>query len=557
MRTLKRHQVGALPLLHAIAQRSGLREVIERYVPTHGNDQIPVVDTLLLLGFNLSIGKQPLYELPAWVDAIDLGAIGYADYDPHKFNDDRFGRALDRLYAADRASLMTELVSRCVTAFDLDLARIHNDSTTIKAFGAYPGKTRSGVELKRGNSKDHRPDLKQLVFSLSLCADGAVPVHHKVYPGNRTDDTTHIETWNTLRKITPSPDFLYVADCKLCTDEQLAYITKHGGRAITIMPETWAEVAEFKSTLRSTRKTKKEIWRRPKPDQEEQNEYFCVFVGEYFTRKRGYRIHWIHSSEKRLRDRSARDTRLVKTETALMELNARLNTRNLKQRPAIETAVSDILDKFQTGPLLDIRIGDSREHERIQIGKGRPGKHTRYRLHTRHIHTLTWSRNLKALKLEARTDGLFPLLCTDPTLSAKQVLLAYKYQPRLEKRFCQFKSIHNAAPLLFKKVSRIEANCFVFFIALIIQALIEREVRLHMHRDAINALPIYPEQRDADRPTTNKIIDLFEPLSTYSIIENNKIVEAFKDKLSDTQKTILKYLNIREPGFWASNRKNN
>jgi len=431
VRTLKRHQVGALPLLHAIAQRSGLREVIERYVPTHGNDQIPVVDTLLLLGFNLSIGKQPLYELPAWVDAIDLGAIGYADYDPHKFNDDRFGRALDRLYAADRASLMTELVSRCVTAFDLDLSRIHNDSTTIRAFGTYPGKTRSGVELKRGHSKDHRPDLKQLVFSLSLCADGAVPVHHKVYPGNRTDDTTHIETWNTLRKITPGPDFLYVADCKLCTDEQLAYITKHGGRAITIIPETWAEVAEFKSTLRSTRKTKKEIWRRPKPNQEEQSEYFSVFTGEYFTRKRGYRIHWIHSSEKRRRDRSAREARLVKTETALMELNARLNTRNLKQRPAIENAVSELLDKLQTRAVLDIRIGDSREHERIQIGKGRPGKHTRYRLLSRHIHTLAWSRNLKALQLEARTDGLFPLLCTDPTLSAKQGLLAYKYQPRL------------------------------------------------------------------------------------------------------------------------------
>ncbi|MEA3292778.1 MAG: hypothetical protein U9Q71_10825, partial [Pseudomonadota bacterium] len=45
--------------------------------------------------------------------------------------------------------------------------------------------------------------------------------HHKVYSGNRTDDTTHIETWNTLRKITPSADFLYVADCKLCTDVQL------------------------------------------------------------------------------------------------------------------------------------------------------------------------------------------------------------------------------------------------------------------------------------------------------------------------------------------------
>ena len=135
------------------------------------------------------------------------------------------------------------------------------------------------------------------------------------------------------------------------------------------------------------------------------------------------------------------------------------------------------------------------------------------------------------------------------------MLQAYKYQPRLEKRFSQFKSIHHGAPLLFKKVSRIEANCFVFFIALIIQALIEREVRMQMHRNGINALPIYPEQRDAERPTTNKISDVFEPVATYSIIDKDTVVEAFQDKLSDTQKTILKYINIREPGFWVSTRK--
>jgi transposase len=98
----------------------------------------------------------------------------------------------------------------------------------------YLGRTRTGAELKKEHSRNHRPDLKQLVFSLSVCADGGVPVHHKVYPGNRTDDTPHIETWKTIRKITSQPDFLYVADSKLCTDEQLSYIVTQGGRAITL-----------------------------------------------------------------------------------------------------------------------------------------------------------------------------------------------------------------------------------------------------------------------------------------------------------------------------------
>ena len=551
-RTLKRHQVGALPLLHAIVRRMQLRTVLERYVPSHGNDQIPVVDILILLGYNLTIGKEPLYELPAWVASIDRRPIGFAGYAPEKFNDDRFGRALDRLYEADRASLMTDLVTGVVRAFDLDLGRIHNDSTTIKAYGKYPGKSRSGIELKRGKSKDHRPDLKQLVFSLSLSADGAVPVHHKVYCGNRTDDTTHIETWTWVRKITPGPDFLYVADCKLCTDEQLSYVVGNGGRAITIMPESWSEVAEFKSVLRTTRKAKQEIWRRPKPGHAGKTEYFSVFVGDYLTHKRGYRIHWIYCSEKRLRDRQNREAFLAKAEQALLALNTRLNTRNLKQKEAIGAAVSAILDQYQVGGFLQFQIGTSHVEDRVQVGQGRPGRSTRYQNLIRPIFNLTWTRNLQALRAEARVDGLFPLLSTDTNLSAKEVLQAYKYQPRLEKRFSQFKSIHNAAPLLFKNVSRVEANLLVFFIALIIQALIERAVRTKMGDDGLSGLLIYPEEREANRPTTNKIIDVFDPVSTYSISENGHVVEEFRDELTDTQKLILEYLDIPESDYWSA-----
>jgi transposase len=119
--------------------------------------------------------------------------LGYQSLAPERFTDDRFARALDRLYQTDRASLMTELVVNFCRAFELDLSRIHNDSTTVKACGAYPSKTASGFELKQGHSKDHRPDLKQLLFSLSVSADGAVPVHHKAYPGNRTDDKTALK----------------------------------------------------------------------------------------------------------------------------------------------------------------------------------------------------------------------------------------------------------------------------------------------------------------------------------------------------------------------------
>jgi len=398
-------------------------------------------------------------------------------------------------------------------------------------------------------------DLKQLLFTLSVCADGAVAVHHKVYAGNRTDDTTPIETWNAVRKITPQADFLYVADSKLCTDEQLSYIVREGGRAITIVPETWAEVAEFKSSVRSTRKAKKEIWRRRKPQHEESSEYFSVFEGQYFTRKRGYRLHWIYSSEKRQRDRLSRESRLAKAERALMELNARLNPRNLKEKEAIEAAATAIVAKFQVAEFLDRRISASQEREQVQIGKGRPGKHTEYKKHTRVLFTLTWTRKTQALKEEAKTDGIFPLLSTDTKLSAKEVLQAYKYQPRLEKRFTQFKRIHHAAPLLFKNITRVEANLFLFFIALVIQSLIEREVRLKMQANGVQSLDVYPEERAARRPTTSKMLYVFETLSTYQILEGTKVVETYKDELTDTQKTILQFLEMTESQYWKPIRK--
>ena len=117
----------------------------------------------------------------------------------------------------------------------------------------------------------------------------------------------------------------------------------------------------------------------------------------------------------------------------------------------------------------------STRYKRPTLGrsaKGRPGKHTKYTTTQTTIYTLSWSRDRQALERERRVDGIFPLLSTDASLSAKEALVAYKFQPRLEKRFQQLKSVHQVAPTLCKKVERVEALMFLYFVALIIQALI-------------------------------------------------------------------------------------
>ena len=58
----------------------------------------------------------------------------------------------------------------------------------------------------------------------------------RVCDGNTADSATHIESWDGLRALVGRPDFLYVADCKLATSEQMDHINANGGRPLEAMP---------------------------------------------------------------------------------------------------------------------------------------------------------------------------------------------------------------------------------------------------------------------------------------------------------------------------------
>lgn len=543
-----KHRVGEIPILESIVEKLNLREILNEFLPQTSREQIAPVDALLLIIYNLVIGKAPLYSLDEWVHSLELRCMGYEKYRDVHFFDDRFGRALDRLYEIDRASLMTRIVLEVIKTFKIDLKQIHNDSTSVKAFGKYPGITSTGFELRKGVSKDSRPDLKQLIYSLSISADGAVPVHYKIYPGNRNDDTTHIETWNTLCEITSSPSFLYVADCKLCTDRQLIHIFENGGRALTPIPENWKEVKLFKESLRDTRKGKREIWRRKKEDGSV--EYFSVYDEEQTLTKQGFKIHWIHSSERQKEDFNSREACLKKAENELQEVCSRLNKRKFISEKVISEECEKILEKRKVQRIIKIIIGQTTQKHILKQGKGRPRKDGTYQTIEKKIFTLSWAIDKEALNIEEKIDGVFPLLSTDLNLSAKEAIMAYKYQPRLEKRFTHLKSIHNIAPLLFKKLERIEANMFLFFVALMIQAIIEREIRYKMKEKTIQSLQVYPENRDAFHPTTSKVFNIFESIYTYEVTHKHDIVEQYRDELNDTQKLILRLLSVSEEAYW-------
>ena len=58
-------------------------------------------------------------------------------------------------------------------------------------------------------------------------------------------------SWELLCQIAGRRDFLYVADCKLATTENMAHIHQHQGRFLTVLPRTRSEDGAFRDLLGS------------------------------------------------------------------------------------------------------------------------------------------------------------------------------------------------------------------------------------------------------------------------------------------------------------------
>ena len=92
---------------------------------------------------------------------------------------------------------------------------------------------------------------------------------------------------------------------------------------------------------------------------------------------------------------------------------------------------------------------------------------------------------------------------------------------------------------------------FAFFIALMIQALIERQVRNQMADRKIPAIALYPEDRDASHPTTAKIMGILADVSTYTLSSSSKEVTEYRDDLTAVQQMNLDFLGIPQTVYWT------
>jgi len=551
-RTLNSRKVGALPVLDRFLRRLRIGATLGDRLPREDRRwRVSNTAALLLLARNLLLSREPLYGVGEWAARHEPSLLGLSQSQLAALNDDRVGRALDRLFDADVPTLVLDIAARAVREFDVDLDELHNDSTTVTFHGDYDsaaqertlrGQLRTAITW--GHNKDHRPDLKQLLYILTVTGDGAVPVQFRVQSGNTTDDCSHRETWDFLRKLTGRADFLYVADCKLATVENMAYIHKNSGRFVTVLPRTRAEDAAFRATVQAGAV----VWRSIHDKRDDQDNIIDAFsIAEpSMQTAEGYRLVWYHSTLKAQCDAASRLKRLERAVTRLDELRRKLaSTRTrYRDRAHVSEAVEAIVRECEVEGWLTVEVKETTRETYRQERRGRPGENTRYTKQERTRFEIAHRVALERLDEEARCDGVFPLVSNDAAMTERDLLLAYKLQPAIERRFEQLKTDFVVAPVYLKEASRIQALLCVYFVVLLVEALLEREVRRAMERSGDEDLPLYPESRPCRRPTARKLIDLFEDIQRHTLTSPVDPPVVFTTELTRLQRKVLRLLGM-------------
>jgi transposase len=555
--TLQSERLGPLPLINHFIERIGLEDVLDRHIPSDARCAVPHARALGVLLRSIIVEREPIYRQQETVHGFASGMFGIRAEEVAHLGDDRLGRALDRLFDADRAALLTEVALAVAERFGVRFDECHNDSTSISFCGSYRGASgrqirgRTAPVITYGHSKDHRPDLKQLLFILTMTADGNIPVAFRCTDGNASDSRTHIETWNTLRAVAGRSDFLYVADSKLCSRENMDYIDRAGGRFVTVMPRNRLEDAEFRQWIQTSTPDWTCVWDRPNPRHSDGPRDRWYVYRAPLPSAEAWPVVWVWSPLLTLRQEARRRRNIAAAIEALQLLRARLAGAKTRLRGAaeIDLQLKMILEKHHVGRYLKVRRIVREEHHYKQTQRGRPGPDTAYRKITKRSFDIEWATDDEAIAYDHKSDGMYPLMTNDRSLSPAQVLQAHKGQPMIEKRFEQVKTVHEIAPVFLKDEGRIEALFTLYFLALLVQALIERELRLAMKRENIDELPLYPEQRQCKRPTTEQILRLFSLAERHKLIEGAHTVQVFDVPLTDLQRQVLALLGVSEHAF--------
>jgi transposase len=426
----------------------------DRTVSTHGQRVVAMI--LNGLGFCNS----PLYMTSEFFRNKPVDVLIGKGLKAEHFNDDALGRCMDDIHKIGTTRVFCQIAFSLVQELKLLGPTLHLDSTSLALFGEYDSDDRQDApKPMHGHSKDHRPDLKQVVVSLISTGPAGVPLWYESHDGNSSDKTSFHETIKEFDSFTQalrdSESFLWVADSALYTQDKLQ---QSGIEWLTHPPATYKTVKQLVAQPASHfdwEKLTKDYQSTPVEGP----------AGEYWQ--------LILSGQRRKSALKTLARKIVKEHKASSKALKSLSKKLFGCRHDAVAAISTLQKTFRYHQLSGQTVAAKMGYDKAGCPKaGTEKKLLGFQIQVELV------ENKKAIEQAQIPCGRFILATNRAGMSAQQMLDTYKEQDQVERgfRFIKDKSFQ-CNRIYLKNPPRIDALMMIMTLALLIYNLGQYQFR--------------------------------------------------------------------------------
>ena len=235
-------------LVAATCQDLGIADKINSALgPKHPYRVVSAGTSVVAMILNgLGFTNRRLYLTPQFFENKPVARLLGDDIEAASLTDDTLGKTLDEIANYGSSKLFGEVAFAVALEQNLLSDRNHLDTTTLSVQGAYTqSKREDGAvpHLTYGHSKDHRPDLKQVVLSLTVNGPANLPLWMEALDGNSSDKANFHSTIATVQafqsQVGVSEPFKWVADAALYSKDRL--LAQNAYLWLSRVPETLKE----------------------------------------------------------------------------------------------------------------------------------------------------------------------------------------------------------------------------------------------------------------------------------------------------------------------------
>jgi transposase len=336
-----------------------------------------------------------------------------------KINDTRLYRCLDRILPY-KTKLERHLKDRYGTLFGAEFDVLLYDLTSTYVEGA----AEDNPMMRRGYSRDHRPDCEQMVIALIVNGEG-FPFSYETFDGNRADVSTLETILRMVERKYGKARRIWVFDRGIVSEANLAAIRKRGGQYLVGTPRR--QMKQFEAELL------KEDWTQVRPEVEVKKVAIPQGEETYIL---------CRTAGRREKEQAIRKRFCSRMETALQQLQKTIATGKLKDRNRMERRLGKIQARNPSvSDLYEISMRETSEGVRLlwQIREDR--RHWR----------------------EAR-EGAYLLRTNLSAEPPEELWLKYMQLTEAEASFRALKSELSIRPLFHQKERRVKAHVMVAFL---------------------------------------------------------------------------------------------